>query len=134
MAVRSALRRPALAFGHLSHPAWGAARWSITARPRPLRGVSHIKWGLGPRDPGGPRGVNPHHQSAGPCVIARGRRMQARGAPLTQPRPPSPDLQPRPRRSYLVWARAAVRAGDGERGWSAEEATRPGHCCLSGSL
>lgn len=40
MAVRGALRRPALATGHLSHRAWGAARCSITARPRPLRGVS----------------------------------------------------------------------------------------------
>lgn len=119
MAVRGAPRRPALAVRHPARPARGAARWSPAARPGPS---------AGPRMPNGdsgrgtPAGLVGWPLAAG----APGRRAQARGAPHPGPAAtPEPQPQPRPRRSYLVWARAAVRAGGGERGWSAEEATRP---------
>lgn len=66
--------------------------------------------------------------------------MRAGGHPGARPRRPGPEPGPvgqgrNPALGwYLIWARAAVRAGGGERGWSTEEEGKPDRCRLSGSL
>lgn len=64
----------------------------VPRRPaRALRGASHAQRGLGPRDPGGPRGVAPRRRSARP-EGAGPRRPPPR--PRRDPRAPAPAPAP----------------------------------------